>query len=144
MPGKSVTNRLAALRKKQANIDAQIKKVESEHAQELRKEKHERARIIGMALLRKVEDGAWTEEQLLELVEPFITSGKEKRFLGIAASAAQAAGKSGKPASERAGRKSSTTVTTVSSAEKKPAAKSKAKPLPESDDSEALASEFNL
>ena len=84
MAGKSLTQRLADLQQKKADLDAQIKQIEQEQSRRLRSEKHERARIIGMAMLRLVEKREdWTEEKLMGLVSPLIISGKERRFLGL-------------------------------------------------------------
>lgn len=86
MPSKSISAKLAALKKKKDDLDAAIKEMEQEEAQQLRRERHERARVIGMAMLRMVEDDAvadWSEEKLLDLVSPFVVSGKEKRLLGV-------------------------------------------------------------
>ena len=83
MAGKSLTKRLADLQQKKADLDAQIKQIEREQSQQLRKEKHERARIIGMAMLRLVETGEWSEDKLMDLISPWIISGKERRFLGL-------------------------------------------------------------
>ena len=83
MAGKSLTQRLADLQQKKADLDTQIKQIEQEPSQRLRREKQERARIIGMAMLRLVETGDWTEDKLMEIVSPSIISGKERRFLGL-------------------------------------------------------------
>ncbi|NEZ65159.1 hypothetical protein D0962_20675 [Leptolyngbyaceae cyanobacterium CCMR0082] len=90
MAGKSLTKRLADLQQKKADLDAQIKQIEQEQSRRLRREKQERARIIGMAIFRLVEKGEdWTEEKLMGLVSPFIVSGKERRFLGLAPATGQ-------------------------------------------------------
>jgi len=83
MAGKSLTKRLAALREKQHSITEQIKKIETEQHRQLRKEKQERARIIGIAMLRRMDETDWTEEELFALIDPFIITGKERRFLGL-------------------------------------------------------------
>ena len=83
MAGKSLEQRLAALKEKKDSLAEQIKKIETEHSRQLRKDRQERARIIGMAILRKVEAGQWSDGYLLELVSTFIISGKERRLLGL-------------------------------------------------------------
>ncbi|MEM9805746.1 MAG: hypothetical protein AAF959_10740 [Cyanobacteria bacterium P01_D01_bin.56] len=87
MAGKPLIKRLADLQKKKADLDAQIKQIEQEQNKRLRREKQERARIIGMAMLRLIEQGDWSEDKLIGLVSPLIMSGKERRFLGLESSA---------------------------------------------------------
>ncbi|MEM8610671.1 MAG: hypothetical protein AAGF93_01540 [Cyanobacteria bacterium P01_H01_bin.105] len=146
MAGKSLTQRLADLQQKKANLDAQIKQIEQEESQRLRREKHERARIIGMAMLRLVEKGNWTEDKLMRLVAPFVISGKERRFLGLEVSAPSrkrsSSSKSSTPSSKSPAAKS-TAAETIGTASKvlQTAAKRR---LPEVTTEKDILGEFNL
>ena len=164
MAGKSLTQRLADLRQKKEDIDAQIKQIEQEQNQRLRREQQERARIIGMAMLRLVEQGEdWTGEKLMGLVSPFIISGKERRFLGLEVASTSSKKRTAKSSSVKAksdlASRPSTPSPTLSS---KPPSKadtpkqtkatsSKATPkessrerLPEASSEEDILKEFNL
>lgn len=139
MPTKSLTRKLTVLQEKKAALDAQIKKIEQEQAQQLRKEKQERARIIGLAMVRMIEDSSakdWTEERLLKLVSPFVVSGKERRFLGFdnADEPSSSGNKHLKKSSASAEKKISV----------KAASKTKPTSLPEPLDEDDLSNEFNL
>lgn len=144
MVGKSLTARLSSLQEKKAALDAEIREIEQQKSHQLRKEKHERARIIGMAMLRLVEEGSWSDKQLIELITPLIINGKERRFLGLVPPLDKPAA-SGK---EKASSKPAADTSTAKGSEvgsRKSASKSKVStPLPEPATEDALMSEFNL
>ena len=143
MPTKTLLTKLAVLKKRKEELDAEIKRIESEKTKELRKEQQEKARIIGMAMLRLVEDGSWTEEKLLELVSPFIVSGKERRFLGLVSPSDKSA-TGGKKKSSRKPAAKSLAAEGSDKTIGKSSSKKKASPLPDPVSEDSLASEFNL
>lgn len=148
MAGKSLTQRLADLQKKKVDLDVQIKQIEQEQSRRLRQEKQERARIIGMAILRLVAQGDWTEDRLMKLVSPLVTSGKERRFLGLESPAISpkmtASEKSvAKIERDASSSKPPTYATVASVASKSSLTITKGK-LPEASSEEDILSEFNL
>ena len=150
MAGKSLTQRLADLQQKKADLDAQIKQIEQEQSQRLRREKQERARIIGMAMLRLVEKGDWTEAKLMEIVSPSIISGKERRFLGLESAASSKKGSAKRPLAQAQSKSSSKPpnqespdLNTTGTVSKSSRTITKGR-LPETHSEPDILSEFNL
>ncbi|MDY6936920.1 MAG: hypothetical protein SWY16_04565 [Cyanobacteriota bacterium] len=79
----TVEQRLKKLYDQRAALETQIKKIEAEKTKELRQHQEKRERLAGKAIYALVKSGAWSEEQLLELVEPHLKRASERALFGL-------------------------------------------------------------
>lgn len=135
----TVEQRLKKLYDQRAALETQIKKIEAEKAQELRKRQEQRERLVGKVIYALVKSGEWSEAQLLELVEPHLKRASERALFDWPVERNETAGDKGQSGAGAASKKKKTVQKSISSAQSK---QPKTKPAPVSQSE--LEDEFNL
>lgn len=154
---KTTEQRLKDLYEKRRAVEDQIKQIEQEKAAELRKRQQQRQQIIGRVIYKLVESGEWTEQQLLELLNPHVNRTAERRLFGLEtptkAKSKQASEKpksevsSPSPASIETDRGSNQATASDSpspNGKKSTISPKSAASLPEPDNQDELEKQFNL
>lgn len=80
---KSIELRLQELYEKRASLEAQIKQIEAEKATTLRKRQEKRERLVGKAIYALVTEGAWSEQDVLMLVDPYLKRAIDRHLFGL-------------------------------------------------------------
>jgi hypothetical protein len=75
--------RLKKLQEKKQSIDAQIKRIESDHHRELRKLQDKRERLIGKAVYALVESGEWEQWRLLDMMHKFLKRPADRALFDL-------------------------------------------------------------
>lgn len=89
MPKKSVEARLLSLQEKRDALQDEIRKVQTEKAQDLRKRQQQREALLGRVIYQLIADGAvipadtWTEEFLMQLVDNHLTRQRDRQLFGL-------------------------------------------------------------
>ena len=95
MPRKSVEARLQSLQEKRDELAAEIKKVQTEKARELRKRQQRREALLGKVIYQLVEQGSpfkagpWSVEDIASLVEPHLMRRRDRQLFGLQSSDGQ-------------------------------------------------------
>lgn len=89
MPRKSVEDRLQSLQDKREALAAEIKQIQANKAQQLRKRQRQRETLVGRAIYQLVADGAvitadtWTEELVLQVMDGQLTRQRDRQLFGL-------------------------------------------------------------
>lgn len=76
-------SRLEQLAKKRDEINAQIQNLKAKESKEERKLDTRRKVIIGSAVMDLVKNGQWTDDQLKELLDPYLTKSQDRSLFGL-------------------------------------------------------------
>lgn len=89
MANTSVEKRLQTLQQKRDALDAEIKKVQTEKARDLRKRQQQREALVGKVMYKLIETrtafkaGVWSEDDLLSLMGQHLTKQRDRQLFGL-------------------------------------------------------------
>lgn len=80
---KTKAEKLEELKKKEAQIKAQIQAIKAQESTEERKKDARRKILIGGAVLAKVKRGEWHEKQLHDLLNSELKADRDRELFGL-------------------------------------------------------------
>ncbi len=80
---KATEERLKSLLDKRASLDEQIKKIQAEKNKQARKVKAKKEQVVGKMIFKLVRSGEWSEEQLTDLLDEYLTSKIDRQLFGL-------------------------------------------------------------
>ncbi|MGB3791026.1 MAG: hypothetical protein WA949_23675 [Phormidesmis sp.] len=78
-----MTNKLERLLEKEAQLKAQIQQAKAAERTLEKKRDTRRKILVGAAVMARVESGRWPKEDLLEMMDGFLTRPNERELFGL-------------------------------------------------------------
>ena len=80
----AASKRLESLEAKRKQLDAQIQAIKARESAQARSEDNRRKIIIGGCILRMVKDGRMSESELTKILDEYVYTDRDRKFLGLA------------------------------------------------------------